>query len=353
MGGNPRRPCICFLDREGRERSVTSGPVPHLRANEEVDDLSIRRKQSARADSGTVQSEHLRNGKCSGAATGLQRPPVAHGRRVPSPAMSNSRITRSGTAENHFFPGRARTPFSGLVWRSAISLIAGSLLAVPVACGSTTVESKAKPDAGDQVCKPGETRACVGPAACTGGQVCVSAGTWSGCDCGAGGGTGGSAGSGGAGASSAGGGGANQAGSGGAGGGVQPDAGGTGAAGSRDGGADAGNADAAVTCAGACACANLNSDPNNCGACGRRCADGCENGDCKPVFRPVAIALGVPTCSLSCGVLSSKCLETCESPSVPGKQGAIFTQNPLQVFGTCTSTFPQGAECCCQKPPIP
>lgn len=47
-------------------------------------------------------------------------------------------------------------------------------------------------------CAPGDTRACVGPGACQGGQTCDKDGAWSGCDCGggSGGGSGGSAGGG-------------------------------------------------------------------------------------------------------------------------------------------------------------
>jgi hypothetical protein len=46
---------------------------------------------------------------------------------------------------------------------------------------------------GSTGCAQGETRACVGPGACPGGQLCVADGTWGVCDCGAA--TGGSAGS--------------------------------------------------------------------------------------------------------------------------------------------------------------
>ena len=58
---------------------------------------------------------------------------------------------------------------------------------VSAACGSS--------DDGNlnhQTCTPGDTRTCVGPGACNGGQVCGSDGNWGGCDCG--GGTGGNAG---------------------------------------------------------------------------------------------------------------------------------------------------------------
>ncbi len=62
---------------------------------------------------------------------------------------------------------------------------------VSAACGSS--------DDGNlnhQTCTPGDTRTCVGPGACNGGQVCGSDGNWGTCDCG-GGGSGGSAGVGG------------------------------------------------------------------------------------------------------------------------------------------------------------
>lgn len=56
-------------------------------------------------------------------------------------------------------------------------------------------------------CKPNDTRTCVGPGACAGGQVCGADGTWGACDCGAagsgGGGTAGASGSGGGGGADA------------------------------------------------------------------------------------------------------------------------------------------------------
>ena len=37
---------------------------------------------------------------------------------------------------------------------------------------------------GGALCTPGETRTCVGPAACEGGQMCERDGYWGACDCG-------------------------------------------------------------------------------------------------------------------------------------------------------------------------
>jgi hypothetical protein len=55
----------------------------------------------------------------------------------------------------------------------------------------------ASPDTGGagSVCTPGDTRACIGPGACDGGQLCLPDGSWGACDCGTA--TGGSGGTGG------------------------------------------------------------------------------------------------------------------------------------------------------------
>lgn len=70
-------------------------------------------------------------------------------------------------------------------------------------CGSTSKTSGAGGvggGAGGQaagVCAPGDTRTCVGPAACAGGQLCAANHAWSACDCGASGGQPGTGGAGG------------------------------------------------------------------------------------------------------------------------------------------------------------
>lgn len=99
---------------------------------------------------------------------------------------------------------------------------------VSVACGSS------KNDLGGKTtCSPGDTRSCVGPGACTGGQTCGSDGSWGACDCGASG----SGGSGGGSGSGTGG-----SGAGGSGGATQKDGGGTGGT-AGDASADAGPPD--------------------------------------------------------------------------------------------------------------
>lgn len=81
--------------------------------------------------------------------------------------------------------------------------------------GGTTATGATGGSAGTtSACSPGETRTCVGPGACQGGQTCEQSGTWSTCDCGAGG-SGGSGGSGGTAGSPSGGGGTPTGGSGG------------------------------------------------------------------------------------------------------------------------------------------
>ncbi|MBI5531667.1 MAG: SUMF1/EgtB/PvdO family nonheme iron enzyme [Deltaproteobacteria bacterium] len=62
-------------------------------------------------------------------------------------------------------------------------LAAGMLSAMAGGCGSDSETPI--------VCKAGETRVCVGPGACQGGQLCTPQGSWSGCDCGSGGADGG------------------------------------------------------------------------------------------------------------------------------------------------------------------
>jgi IgGFc binding protein len=67
----------------------------------------------------------------------------------------------------------------------------GTLLLLAAACGSSS--NNDLNSHGPQNCSPGDTRTCVGPGACPGGQQCGANGQWSPCDCGAGG-TGGNAG---------------------------------------------------------------------------------------------------------------------------------------------------------------
>ncbi|MBI3206197.1 MAG: hypothetical protein HYZ29_31970 [Myxococcales bacterium] len=82
--------------------------------------------------------------------------------------------------------------------RYAFWLIAGlgSGLSLTGGCGGDTDGdgSAGTSTGGAGSCTPGETRTCVGPGACQGGQLCGANGSWGSCDCGAGG-AGGSAGS--------------------------------------------------------------------------------------------------------------------------------------------------------------
>lgn len=51
--------------------------------------------------------------------------------------------------------------------------------------GAPAAEAPAAPGAAAPTCVPGESRACVGPGGCSGGQVCAGDGThFDGCDCG-------------------------------------------------------------------------------------------------------------------------------------------------------------------------
>ncbi len=76
--------------------------------------------------------------------------------------------------------------------------VGGSGGETPGAAGSAIDLGGAPGTGGATVCTAGDTRGCVGPGACDGGQVCLSDGTWGDCDCGTTG-TGGADGSGGSG----------------------------------------------------------------------------------------------------------------------------------------------------------
>src|SRR5688572_1108708 len=62
------------------------------------------------------------------------------------------------------------------------------LLVTCLACSNrTSHERTTDSDAGTGSCSPSETRPCVGPGACNGGQICSADGSrWSACDCGLG-----------------------------------------------------------------------------------------------------------------------------------------------------------------------
>ncbi|HVU00462.1 MAG TPA: vWA domain-containing protein [Polyangiaceae bacterium] len=100
-----------------------------------------------------------------------------------------------GAEKNSVRRERFRWGYAG-----AIALLA----TVHPACGSDSTSAVVAKDGGGQagspgVCSPGDTRACVGAAACAGGQRCGNDSTWGLCDCGSGsGGGGGLSGSGGA-----------------------------------------------------------------------------------------------------------------------------------------------------------
>lgn len=76
------------------------------------------------------------------------------------------------------------TSFRGPRAKQAFALVFGVLLSA-IACGTT--------DPADGACAQGETRPCIGPGACSGGQICTTEGIWTDCDC-TGGSTGGEAG---------------------------------------------------------------------------------------------------------------------------------------------------------------
>ncbi len=117
-------------------------------------------------------------------------------------------------------------------------LVAAAVAALAPSCGSDDSPS----DPGNkQLCQPGSTQPCTGPAACQGGQSCASDGkSWGSCDCGAAGsGGGGAAGTGGVDASAGGGGVGGSGGSSGA-------SGSSGAGGTQDGGGGTSGSDGAA-----------------------------------------------------------------------------------------------------------
>jgi endo-1,4-beta-xylanase len=64
----------------------------------------------------------------------------------------------------------------------------GGTVDVPTATGGTVMDAGGtggSTEIGSSlICSPGETRLCVGPGACSGGQICLASGTWAKCDCG-------------------------------------------------------------------------------------------------------------------------------------------------------------------------
>jgi hypothetical protein len=56
------------------------------------------------------------------------------------------------------------------------------VVAILSACGQGTVVSGT---GGASACTQGDTRPCVGPGACQGGQMCSANGLWGACECGA------------------------------------------------------------------------------------------------------------------------------------------------------------------------
>ncbi len=90
---------------------------------------------------------------------------------------SLTRITRTG--------GTSQTARRANGVRRAVPNVALLLLAM-AALGACTEDKAGDEDAAEtQLCVPGETRACIGPGACDGGQQCSNDGAvWSDCDCG-------------------------------------------------------------------------------------------------------------------------------------------------------------------------
>lgn len=76
-------------------------------------------------------------------------------------------------------------------WVAGVALLLASACSSSGSSSGTSTGGSSGSAGNSAICSPGDTRTCVGPGACQGGQSCGANGTWSACDCGGGGASGG------------------------------------------------------------------------------------------------------------------------------------------------------------------
>ena len=122
------------------------------------------------------------------------------------------------------------------------------------------------------------------------------------------------------------------------------------------------NKSIALTCTGGSACEavcrDLNSDADNCGACGRTCTKGCEAGDCAPTWSECFTNEdGFDTCAEICQSFGESCVESgCNNSTsyfygtLPGcnvSQGGDSANKPCDSVETWANP---AIRCCCTDP---
>jgi hypothetical protein len=100
-----------------------------------------------------------------------------------------------------------------------------------------------------------------------------------------------------------------------------------------------------------CECANLNSDPNNCGACGRVCVNGCWSGDCIPEWSECIYNYNdYSDCDAYCSAAGKRCATTC-STYVSAAVAQCGDMPMIDVLSECTDLLASNAHCCCREVP--
>jgi hypothetical protein len=99
-----------------------------------------------------------------------------------------------------------------------------------------------------------------------------------------------------------------------------------------------------------CECANLDTDPNNCGICGRVCSNGCSYGECVPAWSE-CIYETYANCNEYCEAIGQRCAVSC-SPFLPPSAVAHCTggESVMTIIGsTCADPLSVPERCCCAE----